>query len=74
MGHITHSVLMLNTPIPTNHLQLYHVRIYFSCFYQFFRQSLFSNGTVRKNNYFIRAAYGTHTVGDNKYGLILYQP
>lgn len=62
-GHIIHSVLNSKLPILADHLQIYHVRINLARFHQIFRRSLFSNTTVRKNNYFICAAYGTHTVG-----------
>mgnify|MGYP002166860273 CR=1 FL=1 len=46
MGHIIHSVFILNAPIPANHLQLYHMRINFACVHQFFRRSLFGNKAV----------------------------
>ena len=46
MGHIIHSLFILNAPIPANHLQLYHMRINFACVHQFFWRSLFGNGTV----------------------------
>jgi len=38
--------LMLNTPILTNHLQLYHMRVNLACAHQFLRCSLFCNRAI----------------------------
>ena len=66
MGHIIHSLFILNAPIPANHLQLYHMRINFACVHQFSGVPCSATEPSESTTHFIRAAYGTHTVGDNK--------
>ena len=41
---------------------------------QLIRRALLGDCAVREHDHLIRAAHGAHPVGDDQYGLILYEP
>ena len=64
----------LNSPLLTDHLQLYHVRVNFPGIHQFFRCALLGDGSVFQHYHLICAAHCAHAVGDDKYRFIFNQP
>lgn len=64
---------VLHLPFGGNALRVCHAAVNAVFFFKFFRRALLRHGAVRKHDYLIRARNGTHTVRNNKYGLVFYQ-